>query len=87
MSSNKQDSTSAVSRFGRDKRVRTASAERVDHGPRPRREADGDGYAQRGGERPHTKRASYNPNFSADNRLRDGGEYGGETSREPRDDK
>ena len=84
MSSNKQDSTSAVSRFGRDKRVRTASAERVDHGPRPRREADGDGYAQRGGERPHAKRASYNPNFSADNRLRDGGEYGGETSREPR---
>lgn len=84
MSSNKQDSTSAVSRFGRDKRVRTASAERVDHGPRPRREADGDGYAQRGGERPHTKRASYNPNFSADNRLHEGGEYGGETSREPR---
>ena len=84
MSSNKQDSTSAVSRFGRDKRVRTASAERVDHGPRPRREADGDGYAQRGGERPHAKRTSYNPNFSADNRLRDGGEYGGETSREPR---
>lgn len=81
MRSNKQDSTSAVSRFGRDKRVRTASAERVDHGPRPRREADGDGYAQRGGEHAHVKRASYNPNFSADNRLRDGGEYGGDTSR------
>ena len=77
MRNNKQDSTSAVSRFGRDKRVRTASADHVDRNPRSRREADGDGYPQRGGERPLTgKRASFNPNFSADNRLRDGGEYG-----------
>lgn len=77
MRSNKQDSTSAVSRFGRDKRVRTASAEHVDRNPRPRREADGDGYPQRGGERQYAgKRASFNPNFSADNRLREGGEYG-----------
>lgn len=82
MRNNKQDSTSAVSRFGRDKRVRAASEERVDRSPRPRREADGDGYPQRGGEHPHAgKRASFNPNFSADNRLRDGGEYGHETTR------
>lgn len=82
MRSNKQDSTSAVSRFGRDKRVRTASAEHVDRNPRPRREADGDGYPQRGGERQHAgKRASFNPNFSADNRLREGGEYGRDAMR------
>lgn len=82
MRNNKQDSTSAVSRFGRDKRVRAASEERVDRSPRPRREADGDGYPQRGGDRPHAgKRASFNPNFSADNRLRDGGEYGRDAMR------
>ncbi len=81
MRNNKQDSTTAVSRFGRDKRTRNASAERVDRSPRPRREADGDGYPQRGGEHPHAgKRASYNPNFSADNRLREGGEQPGRES-------
>lgn len=81
MRNNKQDSTAAVSRFGRDKRARNASAEGVERSPRQRREADGDGYAQRGGEHPHGgRRASFNPNFSADNRLRDGGE---QRSREP----
>lgn len=77
MRNNKQDSTSAVSRFGRDKRVRNASAESVGRNPRPRREADGDGYP----ERQHAgKRASFNPNFSAGNRLRVGGEQHGRNS-------
>lgn len=77
MRNNKQDSTSAVSRFGRDKRVRNASAESVGRNPRPRREADGDGYP----ERQHAgKRASFNPNFSAGNRLRGGGEQHGRNS-------
>lgn len=86
MRNNKQDSTSAVSRFGRDKRVRNASAESVGRNPRPRREADGDGYRERGAERPHAgKRASFNPNFSADNRLRDGGgQHGRNSFREER---
>jgi hypothetical protein len=43
MKNTKQDSTFAVSRFGRDKRSRTASTERVEHSPRPRREADNEG--------------------------------------------
>ena len=77
MRNNKQDSTSAVSRFGRDKRVRNASAESVGRNPRSRREADGDGYP----ERQHAgKRASFNPNFSAGNRLRGGGEQHGRNS-------
>lgn len=77
MRNNKQDSTSAVSRFGRDKRVRNASAESVGRNPRPRREADGDGYP----ERQHAgKRTSFNPNFSAGNRLRGGGEQHGRNS-------
>lgn len=77
MRNNKQDSTSAVSRFGRDKRVRNASAESVGRNPRPRREADGDGYPER---QLAGKRASFNPNFSAGNRLRGGGEQHGRNS-------
>ena len=41
MKENKNDSTAALSRFGRDKRVRTvtATAERVDRRPRSQRDA------------------------------------------------
>ena len=74
-----QDSTSALSRFSRDKRQRTASAERVERGPRPMRDANSEGRTARAPRREDAKRASYNPNFSADNRLRD--EYRGEGRR------
>ena len=36
----KKDSTSAVSRFGRDKRQRVSSTQRVERSPRPQRDAD-----------------------------------------------
>ena len=65
-----QDSTSALSRFSRDKRQRTSSAERVERGPRPMRDANSEGRAARTPRRDDAKRASYNPNFSTDNRLR-----------------
>ena len=65
-----QDSTSALSRFSRDKRQRTSSAERVERGPRPMRDANSEGRAARTPRREDAKRASYNPNFSTDNRLR-----------------
>ena len=68
MRDKKFDSTSAVSRFSRDKRSRTV-AERVERSPRPRRDADNEGNNGRVG-RSDAKRASYNPNFSTDNRLR-----------------
>lgn len=57
------DSSSALSRFGRDKRVRTVTAatERVERRPRPERTEGGHS------ERPQ-RRASFNPNFSAENR-------------------
>lgn len=74
-----QDSTSAVSRFSRDKRQRTSTAERVERGPRPMRDANSEGRAARTPRRKDAKRASYNPNFSADNRLRD--DYRGESNR------
>lgn len=74
-----QDSTSAVSRFSRDKRQRTSTAERVERGPRPMRDANSEGRAARTPRREDAKRASYNPNFSADNRLRD--DYRGESNR------
>ena len=69
MRDKKFDSTSAVSRFSRDKRTRVTS-ERVERSPRPRRDADNEGHTGRVG-RTDAKRASYNPNFSADNRMRD----------------
>ena len=74
-----QDSTSALSRFSRDKRQRTTSTERVERGPRPQRDADNEGRAARAPRREDAKRASYNPNFSSDNRLR--GEERRENSR------
>ena len=69
MRDKKFDSTSAVSRFSRDKRSRITT-ERVERNPRPRRDADNEGFGGREG-RYEAKRASYNPNFSAENRLRD----------------
>ncbi|MCM1300768.1 MAG: pseudouridine synthase [Alistipes senegalensis] len=60
----KNDSTPALARFGRDKRTRTvtATSERVERRPRqPREAADA--------EHPREyKRASYNPNFTHENR-------------------
>ena len=71
MKNNKQDSTFAVSRFGRDKRQRISSAEQVERRPRPQRDADNEGQRPAGHRSEFgAKRASYNPNFSADNRLR-----------------
>ena len=65
-----QDSTSALSRFSRDKRQRATSSERVERSPRPQRDADNEGRPARNSRREDAPRASYNPNFSSDNRLR-----------------
>ena len=72
MKNTKQDSGAALSRFGRDKRVRTSTAT-AERNPRPRREADNEGYSARGGRRDFggaQKRSSFNPNFSEDNRVK-----------------
>ena len=56
------DSTAALDRFARDKRKRTTTAERVERHAAPRRDA---------GEAAHghaARRASFNPNFTKDNR-------------------
>ncbi len=60
---------SAVSRFGRDKRNRVTNAEHIERSPRPRRDADSEGRTTFG-RKESGHRASYNPNFSADNRLK-----------------
>ncbi len=62
------DSSSALSRFARDKRVRTvtAASERVER--RPRTEKAQDGYRRDDKAARPAKRASYNPHFSEDNR-------------------
>ncbi len=64
MKDNNNDSTTVLARFGRDKRRRTvtATAERVERRPRPQRDAAGPERTAR------TERASYNPNFTHDNR-------------------
>lgn len=62
------DSTANVSRFARDKRQRISSSERVERNPRPQRDADDAGYRQGFGHKPTAKRASFNPNFTDDNR-------------------
>ena len=69
MKNTKQDSMSAVSRFGRDKRNRVTNAEHIERSPRPRRDADSEGRSTFG-RKDAGHRASYNPNFSADNRLK-----------------
>ncbi len=63
MKNQKNDSATAIERFGRDKRKRTvnATSERVER--RPRQQRDAADVEHRGAER-----RSYNPNFSADNR-------------------
>ncbi len=71
MKHNNTDSTANLSRFARDKRQRVSSAERVERSPRPRREADSEGHSEyRARTTSATKRSSYNPHFTEDNRLR-----------------
>ena len=71
MKNNNTDSTANVSRFARDKRQRVSSAERVERSPRPRREADSEGSREFRTQAAKTeKRTSFNPHFTADNRLR-----------------
>ena len=67
MKDNKNDSTTVLSRFGRDKRQRTvtATAERVELRPRLQRDAADSEQPSSEGPR---GRASYNPHFTADNR-------------------
>ena len=96
MKNTKQDSMSAVSRFGRDKRNRMTNAEHIERSPRPRRDADNEGRSTFG-RKDAGHRASYNPNFSADNRLkgeqsrsygeRDGRGYGDRNERQQRGEK
>ncbi len=66
MKENKNDSARAIARFGRDKRTRTvtATAERVERRPRAEREPGEQPAASNFG----TRRASYNPHFTEDNR-------------------
>ena len=73
MKTTKTDSTANVSRFARDKRQRVSSSttERVERSPRQRRDGDNEGIRE---SRPRVakaeKRTSYNPHFTAENRLR-----------------
>ena len=66
MKENKNDPTSALQRFGRDRRTRTvtATAERVERRPRVQQSSADAGHPS--GETP--RRASYNPHFTKDNR-------------------
>lgn len=68
MKENKNDSTSVLARFGRDKRARTvtASTERVER--RPRLQRDAADSEQPSDEKKPRERASYNPNFTEENR-------------------
>ncbi len=72
MKNNNTDSTANLSRFARDKRQRISSSERVERTPRPRRDGGNEEFTEN--RRPArvttTKRTSYNPHFTADNRLR-----------------
>ena len=71
MKNKNTDSTANLSRFARDKRQRVSSTERVERTPRPRREADSEGSREfRTPAAKTEKRTSYNPHFTADNRLR-----------------
>ena len=71
MKNKNTDSTANVSRFARDKRQRVNTAERVERSPRPRREADSEGGREfRTPAAKTEKRTSFNPHFTADNRLR-----------------
>ncbi len=71
MRSKNTDSTANVSRFARDKRQRVNTTERVERNPRPRREGDSEGAKEfRPRVATNQKRSSYNPHFTAENRLR-----------------
>ena len=59
----KNDSDTTLARFGRDKRARISSAERIERRPRLQRDAADSEHPS--DSRP---RASYNPNFTSDNR-------------------
>ncbi len=62
MKDHNSDSTEVLDRFARDKRKRTTTSERIERRPGPRRDADDT-------PREHApRRASYNPNFTAENR-------------------
>ena len=71
MKNNNTDSASNLSRFARDKRQRVSSSERVERGPRQRRDGDNEGNREY---RPRVakaeKRTSFNPHFTPENRLR-----------------
>lgn len=67
MKQQKNSPASALSRFGRDKRVRGEQSSAEHAGQRPRASRDGAGEHPRRETR-STGRASYNPNFTADNR-------------------
>ena len=64
------DSSSALSRFARDKRVRTVTAatERVERRPRTEFKAQDGSYRRNDKATRPVKRASYNPHFTEDNR-------------------
>ena len=70
MKDSKNDSTPVLERFARDKRKRTviATAERVERRPRLQRDAADSEQPSRSYQPEH--RASYNPNFTAENRPR-----------------
>ena len=71
MKTKNTDSTANVSRFARDKRQRVNTTERVERSPRPRREGDSEGTREfRPRVATNQKRSSYNPHFTAENRLR-----------------
>ena len=72
MKNNNTDSTSNLSRFARDKRQRVSSTERVERTPRPRRDGGNEEFTEsrRPARATTAKRSSYNPHFTADNRLR-----------------
>ena len=70
----KNDSTATLSRFAKDKRLRTVKAERVER--KPRTERNDESRASFGEQR---QRRSYNPNFDSENRpVREsaGGRFG-----------
>ena len=68
MKDQKNDSAAVLERFGRDRRPRTASvsAQRVERRPHPQREAADSEHRSASA----SGRASYNPNFTQDNRPR-----------------
>ncbi len=70
MKDQKNDSTSVLSRFGRDKRTRSSErvAERVERRPRSQRDAADSEHKSEYKSYDKPRRASYNPHFTEDNR-------------------